>query len=269
MSSLYLTYLGHSIEVPEGDSIVGRALSCILRFNEPSVSRQHCRLRVHGGRVTITDLGSSNGTFVNGVQISSSTELHTNDVIQLGNRTFTVVVGPPEDGASDKTSPGVLVPPLHDLREASRSCPRCHTRIALSDEGCPHCGHVDPLDLVHVTTELPKVLVESAERRQHARHRVKLRVIYSSEHQTFETMATSLSRRGAFVLADEPDRIRTECQLTMLADGVPAITLSAWVVNLITDEAEGPRGMGIEFIHLRPIEVRWLDDTIVRLGSAD
>jgi hypothetical protein len=53
-------------------------------IEDPGVSRRHARVRTGGGAVTVEDLGSSNGTFVNGERISRAVELAAGDEIQVG-----------------------------------------------------------------------------------------------------------------------------------------------------------------------------------------
>lgn len=55
-----------------------------LRIDEPSVSRRHARFEVSGGRLTITDLGSMNGTHVNGRPIAVPTALAVGDTVEFG-----------------------------------------------------------------------------------------------------------------------------------------------------------------------------------------
>lgn len=64
---------------------VGREGDNEIRINDPRISRRHARLRADGGRVTIADLGSTNGTFVNDVPISGEFILHDGDLIRLGH----------------------------------------------------------------------------------------------------------------------------------------------------------------------------------------
>lgn len=67
-----------------GDMVIGRARECGVRLNEEGVSRRHARLRIcQDGRVSIADLGSTNGTFVNGIQILDCV-LNEGDQIQIG-----------------------------------------------------------------------------------------------------------------------------------------------------------------------------------------
>jgi len=60
---------GRELRVEPGPTRIGTAPSCGLRLSDATVSRVHCELRVEPGGVTIVDCGSSNGTFVNGVEI--------------------------------------------------------------------------------------------------------------------------------------------------------------------------------------------------------
>lgn len=63
---------------------VGRAVRADFIVDAPLVSRFHCRLTASGdGRLLVEDLGSTNGTFVNGVRISSA-EAGDGDRIGIG-----------------------------------------------------------------------------------------------------------------------------------------------------------------------------------------
>jgi pSer/pThr/pTyr-binding forkhead associated (FHA) protein len=49
--------------------VIGRSVLCSLRLDDPTVSRQHCQLDVAGQWAWVRDLGSLNGTFVNGQDV--------------------------------------------------------------------------------------------------------------------------------------------------------------------------------------------------------
>jgi hypothetical protein len=67
-------------------TIIGRTSPADVLVTEPTVSGQHCRIVLSGARWCIEDLGSSNGTLVNGERISGRHELASGDVVGLGRR---------------------------------------------------------------------------------------------------------------------------------------------------------------------------------------
>lgn len=74
---------GKSFRLDGYPVIIGRRDSCDIVLPDGSVSRRHARLEPHKEGWVITDLGSSNGTFVNGVRIRS-TSLSPGDTVKLG-----------------------------------------------------------------------------------------------------------------------------------------------------------------------------------------
>jgi FHA domain len=70
----------------DGELILGREQSSAdLVIPDPGVSRRHARILQQNGGVIVEDLGSSNGTYVNGERISGPVELAAGDEVQLGN----------------------------------------------------------------------------------------------------------------------------------------------------------------------------------------
>src|SRR5512136_1921007 len=71
----------------EGDQLViGRDSSSNIAINDAEVSRKHARLNFQGGKYVIEDLGSTNGTFVNGQRLASAVVLKSGDVVSLGEQ---------------------------------------------------------------------------------------------------------------------------------------------------------------------------------------
>jgi hypothetical protein len=68
----------------EGEVVIGRSSYCSLVIEHETLSRVHASLRVAGDGVELCDLGSSNGTYVNGVAISAPTMVRPGDEIRLG-----------------------------------------------------------------------------------------------------------------------------------------------------------------------------------------
>lgn len=70
-----------------GESIVGRLEECDIPVLDGSVSRQHARIVFVRDRISVTDLGASNGTFVNEARVEMA-ELASGDVLRIGNIGF-------------------------------------------------------------------------------------------------------------------------------------------------------------------------------------
>ena len=63
--------------------IIGRSSSCEIVLGDDTVSRRHAQLRFVDGRWLLRDLGSSNGTYVNG-RLVTEAEVRAGDVVHLG-----------------------------------------------------------------------------------------------------------------------------------------------------------------------------------------
>jgi DNA-binding CsgD family transcriptional regulator len=68
----------------EADQTVGRSSECRIVLNDLTVSRKHARITVDRDRVTVHDLRSQNGTYVNGVRVTKS-ELPVGGTVVFGN----------------------------------------------------------------------------------------------------------------------------------------------------------------------------------------
>ncbi|MDE2481082.1 MAG: FHA domain-containing protein [bacterium] len=69
---------------------IGRADTCTVVLRDPEVSRSHARLEPRQGVVYLRDLGSRNGTFLNGRRITSPIEVREGDEIDVGVTRITV-----------------------------------------------------------------------------------------------------------------------------------------------------------------------------------
>jgi DNA-binding winged helix-turn-helix (wHTH) protein len=103
---VHLAVGDQTMAVRDGSHVIGRDPTADLWVSSTLVSRQHARLVVRGGQVTIEDLGSRNGTFVNGVRLTAPVTLANGDDVRLGavpmvvhipsGQTRTVPLDPPE-----------------------------------------------------------------------------------------------------------------------------------------------------------------------------
>ncbi len=77
--------------IPVTDRIeIGRALECDISILEPALSRKHAELEPLGPDLIVRDLGSVNGTYVNGEKIEDEHTLKEGDVLQFGQIRFIV-----------------------------------------------------------------------------------------------------------------------------------------------------------------------------------
>ena len=71
--------------------LIGREQDCHLRPGSESVSRHHCAITIDDFTVRVRDLGSSNGTSINGKRIIGVHEAKPGDALQVGNLDFEIV----------------------------------------------------------------------------------------------------------------------------------------------------------------------------------
>ncbi len=72
---------------------IGRGETCHLRPNSEQVSREHAEFTINGETVSVRDLGSRNGTLVNGKALTSDAcRLKDRDLVQVGPLTFAVSI---------------------------------------------------------------------------------------------------------------------------------------------------------------------------------
>jgi pSer/pThr/pTyr-binding forkhead associated (FHA) protein len=91
----YLKYRGTRFPVRVSETTLGRSADCPIVLSNPLASRQHAKVVLKsGGVLEIVDLGSSNGTRVNGELITSPRALASGDVISIGSDLLEVELVP-------------------------------------------------------------------------------------------------------------------------------------------------------------------------------
>ena len=75
---------GKVFEIKVPQFVIGRSSGCQLRPQSDAISRQHCAFLMNEDGVTVRDLGSRNGTLVNGTAITGETRLKTGDEVRVG-----------------------------------------------------------------------------------------------------------------------------------------------------------------------------------------
>src|SRR5690349_2356762 len=76
----------------DGELVVGRSSYCSLVLDHASVSRVHASFRLEGDRIEVSDLGSSNGTFVRGRRIHGPTVVNVGDDVRVGSQPLLIEV---------------------------------------------------------------------------------------------------------------------------------------------------------------------------------
>ena len=113
-----------SFSIARDMTVIGRREDCDLRIPLGEVSRKHCRLVRDGDTLQLEDLGSSNGTFLNGQRVQEAM-LSPGDSIQVGPVVFVLQIdGVPAD---DELSP-VTRPPPSPAAAGSAIPARCSRR---------------------------------------------------------------------------------------------------------------------------------------------
>ncbi|MFH5822970.1 FHA domain-containing protein [Georgenia sp. AZ-5] len=76
---------GRRLVLAQQALVLGNGEGCDIRFDDPQLSPTHAAVRHEDGVVVVEDLGSALGTFVNGVAVTGTSELHPGDVVTLAD----------------------------------------------------------------------------------------------------------------------------------------------------------------------------------------
>ncbi len=102
---------GREVIIPVAEFLIGRGEECHLRPRSDAISRRHCVIAVNEGEVVLRDLGSKNGTYVNGQRVEGTCVLQPGDHLLVGPLQFELVV--------DHTLGGVKRPAPRDVKEVA------------------------------------------------------------------------------------------------------------------------------------------------------
>lgn len=95
---------GQSIPLKPGRNVLGRAAQCDVVILSPGVSKEHAEVFVHPDRVTVTDLKSSNGIFINGIKVQTG-NIRMGDKVSAHDVIFDLV-------ATSQVNPKASVPSM-------------------------------------------------------------------------------------------------------------------------------------------------------------
>lgn len=279
MQVLVLKFGDEEVEMPSGESFIGRSLDCQLRFNDATVSRRHLRVICRKEEAHIENLSMTNEALLNLMPIEEACRLKTGDNIQIAHQVLKVMLyerddvipGNPKtlsqrqmiesnsDGWEEQTIPGVDVEEGFDVNALDeRNCPKCRTVVPVLEADCETCGYQWPATGPARRTQ--KIVMQKEKVREDRRHIVRVPVIYSSDELTLDVVARDLGRGGMFLASEILEPVGTECHITALPDGRPALYFKAVVCHVSTESVSGrPPGFGVKFCEHSVEGYHWLD----------
>jgi serine phosphatase RsbU (regulator of sigma subunit)/pSer/pThr/pTyr-binding forkhead associated (FHA) protein len=140
---------------PEGGAfVIGRSANADLSVDDDRMSRKHARFTHRAGEWWVEDLGSSNGTLLNGRTITGDVRLAAGDVVSLGNTRVVVVADPAPSAAQpgvSTTAEEVQTPSAAGLK------PRAP---AIEDDQSADAGRLRILNDVHRALATPITLAD-------------------------------------------------------------------------------------------------------------
>jgi hypothetical protein len=133
-----LRFLLQEIDLPQGDTLIGRSASCQVTLDDPLVSREHARIKIQGEVAVIEDLGSRNGVQLAGQTITRSALLSNGDRLRIGTQELVFLELPamaerPTHGATRQT--GFMC-----------HCAACARAYPAELVACPACGAKDRVE---------------------------------------------------------------------------------------------------------------------------
>jgi len=220
-----------------GETVFGRDATCSVRMQSTSVSRRHMRFVRRTDVVVVEDLGSTNGTLLNGEQIRRPALLKDGDEIEVGGRTFRVRF------VDDNV-----------LQQSTRRMARFSEFAKVAGGGLADGSRTTTKD----------------ERRRSTRRDAVMRVVYSSSELEIEATTRDLSRFGVFIVTEVLEPIETRCTMTVQVTGADPIRIQGVVKRVVERETLGtPAGLAIEFVNLGARERRWIESAVSFLDNTD
>jgi hypothetical protein len=123
-----LKFMFQEIDLAPGDFVIGRSPSCNLTLEDPLVSRRHVKIHIDEDHARLDDLGSRNGTLINGEPVFENHRLSHQDRIRIGSHEMLFI--------EEKRFPST---PLRRTG-ALITCPGCRVPFPSGASNCPHCG---------------------------------------------------------------------------------------------------------------------------------
>jgi pSer/pThr/pTyr-binding forkhead associated (FHA) protein len=141
-----------SFSIVHDVTVIGRREDCDFRIPLAEISRKHCRLIKDGDALRAEDLGSSNGTYINGLRVQEA-QLQPGDTLKVGSVMFVVQI----DGVpGDEDLENFTLPP-ENASEGSRSPESELEDEMLNPTAQSEAGHAPAEDVAVTSPELEEV----------------------------------------------------------------------------------------------------------------
>lgn len=141
MSELRIRYGGDTFRLTQRQTLVGRSRGCAIVLSSRLASREHCVLERSGSALTLIELGSKNGTWVNGERVTRRRQLAKGDTIRIGSDQLEVV-------EKVRSSDGV-----RGANVETQRMERSPNEDAIEDDSTATVDHASVLDLAEVLLE--------------------------------------------------------------------------------------------------------------------
>lgn len=142
MGELRIRYEGQVYQLAQRQTLVGRSRRCAIVLSSRLASREHCVLERSGAALTLIELGSKNGTWVNGERVTRRRQLAQGDVIRIGSDHLEVI----EEVRPNEPEPRRQV-------ETQRMARRPSDDHFEADDATATVDHASVLDLAEVLLE--------------------------------------------------------------------------------------------------------------------
>ncbi len=141
-------------DLDRGELVLGRSVKTNLQLQNATISGRHARLVVGADGCWISDLGSSNGTAVNGERISQATRLEPGDQLSLGSVTFLL------EAEQVSSTPAAPAESPHDRADVSElATATVYDRTRLTPAGRVDDEQLAMIDAAPLEVRLPSTLI--------------------------------------------------------------------------------------------------------------
>lgn len=144
---------GKVYSLEKSEMSIGREAGSDVFINEVEVSRHHARLKLQGGNYILEDLGSTNGTFVNGQRLTKPRPLQPNDTVILGEKVSLAFEAVPFDPNATQVSSPDIEPTTEELGDIAAQPGQAGKTPSISPPPPIYAGRVPPSPVEPFTPE--------------------------------------------------------------------------------------------------------------------